>query len=323
MPAPPAAADPGYEGDRAGASEDGRGRSPLSATRRETAKKRNMVQVEKVGVLTRQTTDCLAVLTRAGFLHLFRSTEDVEPQDSIALGAHPRLGLAPVVARLRTSGAFELARTAESEGFFFSSPTVFKWELKAEDQKSAEKWVSAITAHCQKIDPIPAVQGPALPPPGTDGIPASACDGVPGSSGAQRTQRPPAPTVATEQIAGRAHTATPDSARPREPEATAPPPRAQAPSTTATNGSGSAGKPLVDVSGFGPASSSPAHRLLAQQRTTPAATVPPPKAQGQTTPSPSSQVPQERPDPPRRTPSSGQYKMAVIEVDDEDSDDDF
>lgn len=99
------------------------------------------------GVRRRQ--DLLGVLTRSGFLHLFTSTEDTQPLDSISLAPHPARGESAASVQLRTGSRalLELSKEKMVEGFFYSSQAQVKWVLRADGPAEAEAWVAAIRAH--------------------------------------------------------------------------------------------------------------------------------------------------------------------------------
>mmetsp|Transcript_24735 Transcript_24735/g.61408 ORF Transcript_24735/g.61408 Transcript_24735/m.61408 type:complete len:243 (+) Transcript_24735:106-834(+) len=196
-----------------GASEvkgAGEGKAVLSPSQR------NMAQVEKLGLLSRQASgllsgldlfggwvDMLGVLTRGGWLHLFTSPEDSVPQDSICLLASARRGEAAAVARPLAGqpGAFEITKTMPGGGFLFSSQHTVRWLLRAENSRVAEEWLGIIHAHVQpsgwptlsSVADIQTEQLTAPPAAGANGYARRRAAEQAGSPGEAEAAEPRAP----------------------------------------------------------------------------------------------------------------------------------
>lgn len=100
----------------------------------------------------------MAVVTRSGWLHLFASTHDSEPNESVCLRACAVRGESAVRARAQSAEPrlLELRKTFETAGYLFKSQTELRWVLRAESAEEARVWLALIDEH--------AAAGPRLAP---------------------------------------------------------------------------------------------------------------------------------------------------------------
>jgi hypothetical protein len=93
----------------------------------------------------------MAVVTRSGWLHLFASTHDSEPSESVCLRACAVRGESAVHARAQGAEprVLELLKTFETAGYLFKSQTELRWVLRAESAEEARVWLELIDEHVQ------------------------------------------------------------------------------------------------------------------------------------------------------------------------------